>query len=222
MSPSRRDPSRRTQAERSATTVRKILDASADCLVRLGYTRTSTIEIAQAAGVSQGAVFRHFPTRLDLMVALAEDVAASILLRCSAALAEGEHFADPLRGLLDLLQEQCSDPRTFALYELIDGSRSDPELAHRVVEIWHELHARIVNAARKLPWSAETERSNVDAVVFVAMRVWEGEARFSAVVGDSSPVLDSTRKRITRILTAIFEQPLKIDWEADPLAASET
>ena len=152
------------------------------------------------------------------MTALAGDLAGSFLQRLDEALDAQADDADPLPALLEVLQRLCTEQSAFALYELIDGSRSDPDLARQVIEAWHELHARMVNRAAKLAWPVGTQRSDIDAVVFVTMRVWEAEARFRAVVGDASPVLDSTRQRITSILTAIFDQPLQIDWDVDTIA----
>jgi len=65
-------PPRRTQAERTATTRARLLDAAIDVLVDLGYARASTQEIARRAGVSRGAQLHHFPTREALVVAAVE------------------------------------------------------------------------------------------------------------------------------------------------------
>src|SRR5580700_1002942 len=46
---------RRTQQERSAAMRLRLLDAAVDCLHDLGYSRTTTIEVAARAGVSRGA-----------------------------------------------------------------------------------------------------------------------------------------------------------------------
>lgn len=202
------ESTRRTQAERSATTIRKILDSSIGLLITSGYARTSTIEIAHAADISQGAVFRHFPTRIDLMTAVAEDQAAAVLRRLDAGLKESDPACEPLPVLLDQLERLCTDPLVFAWYELIDGSRSDERLAGAVIEVWQRLQDAIVDRAMKLPWPSGTERSTIDSVVFISMRVWEAEARFREVVGDSAAVLGSTRQRYTELISAIFEESL--------------
>jgi AcrR family transcriptional regulator len=65
---------RRTQGERRETMTRRLLDAARDQLVLSGYAGATTARVCERAGVSQGALFRHFPTREALMVAVAEDV----------------------------------------------------------------------------------------------------------------------------------------------------
>ncbi|NED60867.1 TetR/AcrR family transcriptional regulator, partial [Streptomyces sp. SID10244] len=62
-------PATRTQAQRTAATQAKVLDATVDALVELGYAGTTTQEVNRRAGVSRGALLHHFPTREALVVA---------------------------------------------------------------------------------------------------------------------------------------------------------
>src|SRR5687767_1563795 len=63
---------RRTQQQRREETRRRLLDATIQVLVEQGYARLTTVEVAQRAGVSQGAVFTHFDTKADLLAAAVE------------------------------------------------------------------------------------------------------------------------------------------------------
>ena len=56
-----------TQAERRATTQRRLLEATIDTIADVGYANASTPEIARRAGVSRGAQLHHFPTKADLV-----------------------------------------------------------------------------------------------------------------------------------------------------------
>ena len=64
----------RTQQQRRTETIGNLIDATIDSLCEKGYAATTVSEIVARAGVSSGALFRHFPTRLDLLVAAAEEV----------------------------------------------------------------------------------------------------------------------------------------------------
>src|SRR5688500_14099942 len=66
---------RRTQEERSATMRARLLDATIDCLIDLGYSATTTTVIADRAGVSRGAQLHHFPTKAELVSAAVEHLA---------------------------------------------------------------------------------------------------------------------------------------------------
>ena len=65
---------RRTQAERSAETRRKLIEAATDVLCERGYGNATMLEIAKRAGVSRGASQHHFGTRYDLFDAVAEQL----------------------------------------------------------------------------------------------------------------------------------------------------
>lgn len=72
---SRRDSSaeptytpRRTQAERSETTRKLLLEAAAKLIRKNGFGGLRTIEVAKLAGVSRGALLHHFPSKHALVV----------------------------------------------------------------------------------------------------------------------------------------------------------
>ncbi|MEH2549678.1 AcrR family transcriptional regulator [Bradyrhizobium sp. AZCC 2262] len=74
---SRRDSSaepkfapRRTQAERSETTRKRLLDAAVKLIRLKGFGGLRTIEVASVAGVSRGALMHHFPSKHALVVAV--------------------------------------------------------------------------------------------------------------------------------------------------------
>ena len=65
---------RRTQAERSGDTRRRILDAAVQLLGERGYAGLRTADVAAAAGGGKGAQTHHFPAKDDLVVAVVEHV----------------------------------------------------------------------------------------------------------------------------------------------------
>src|ERR1700727_1504376 len=74
------DQARRTRgvrgpnAERRATTRDKILAAAVRCLNDVGYAQTSTVRVAAEADVARGSLLHQFPTRIDLILAVAQHV----------------------------------------------------------------------------------------------------------------------------------------------------
>ena len=66
-------PVRRTQAERTAETRRRILDAVVESIAELGFQRTTATEIAKRAGVTWGAVQHHFGAKGGILEAVLED-----------------------------------------------------------------------------------------------------------------------------------------------------
>ncbi|MCM3515258.1 TetR/AcrR family transcriptional regulator [Nocardioides sp. P86] len=131
---------RRSQAERSAATRTRVLDATVASLLEKGHAATTLAEVQQRAGLARGTLLHHFPTRAALMVAVVEEVAARRLgvlgLRAGAAAGASAHErtdpqADPRTGwdaAVDLVQADLADPVFLAVLELWVAARTDPDL----------------------------------------------------------------------------------------------
>jgi AcrR family transcriptional regulator len=63
---------RRPQSERRAATRAGLLDAAEELFAERGFAGTSLADVAEAAGVSKGAIYHHFPSKDDLFLALLE------------------------------------------------------------------------------------------------------------------------------------------------------
>lgn len=119
---------RRSQEERTATTRGKLLDATIDCLFELGFTHTTTTEIAKRAGVSRGAQLHHFPTKAELVITAVDhlinrrrDEFVERFAALPADLRRPEAAIDMLWGIV-------SGPTFFAWLELMVAARTDSEL----------------------------------------------------------------------------------------------
>jgi len=130
--PERRPPQRRrTQAERSEDTVERLIAATTACLCRDGYGATSVAEIAEAAGVSRGALQHHFDTKADLLFGVFERFSA-MLVRAVSEVPGGGGMGPRVAGLVDGLWALFAAPDYAAMLEILVGSRSDPQLRRRV------------------------------------------------------------------------------------------
>ena len=63
---------RRTQQERSDTTVSELLAAARELFASDGYNATSIDAVAEAAGVTKGALYHHFSGKRELFKAVVE------------------------------------------------------------------------------------------------------------------------------------------------------
>lgn len=75
----------RTQAERSATTQRALVNAARRLWGARGYTEVGTPEIAEAAGVTRGAMYHQYADKAALFLAVLEAVEQEVIERLSAA-----------------------------------------------------------------------------------------------------------------------------------------
>ncbi len=80
---------RRTKEE-SLETRRAIIDAARDVFVAHGVTQTSLEQIAEAAGVTRGAIYWHFADKAELFYAMRDQVKIPLIDRSDVALAGDE------------------------------------------------------------------------------------------------------------------------------------
>jgi AcrR family transcriptional regulator len=125
----------RTQAERSASTKARLLDAAIECLTELGYAGLTTTEVARRAGVSRGAQIHHFPTKTDLVVAAVGHLFVRRLDEFRKAFADAPPGSDRLDEAIDLLWSMYCGPAFVSWLELWVAARSDPSLRTVVVDL---------------------------------------------------------------------------------------
>jgi AcrR family transcriptional regulator len=103
---------RRTQPERSAATRAALVSAARGLLTERGYAGVSTPEIAEAAGVTRGALYHQFADKQALLTAVVEQVEQAVTERLVATVA-AHAPADPLAALhiaVDAWLDLCADP----------------------------------------------------------------------------------------------------------------
>lgn len=142
---------RRTQEQRTAQTRAKLLDATIESLLAVGYAATTTRRVADLAGVSQGAQTHHFPYRVDLVTAAVERMAEQRVAGIERRLPELP--ADPrerVAALLDLLWEDYESDLVTVFVKVWVAAADDRELHDRLVPIERDLSRRIARLADRL------------------------------------------------------------------------
>jgi AcrR family transcriptional regulator len=89
---------RRTQPERSAATRRVLIAAARPAFAQRGYAAVSTPEIAQAAGLTRGALYHQFGDKQALFAAVTEEVERELTQRLVEVVAQRAP-SDPLTAL---------------------------------------------------------------------------------------------------------------------------
>ncbi|MBB6426716.1 TetR/AcrR family transcriptional regulator [Sphingopyxis sp. JAI128] len=130
---------RRSQAERTEETRRRAIDAAIRCLSRDGYTATTTIRVAEEAKISRGGMLHHFPTKTDLIVAVAEDVSRRLHEQRKARLMEVQSGIERFRALTGATWETSQGAEEMTLLEIMMASRGDAELAGRLPDVAQRL-----------------------------------------------------------------------------------
>jgi len=95
MTMSEQAPTRRSQADRSATTREALIRAARPLFAEHGYAGVGTETIVAAAGVTRGAMYHHFTDKTELFAAVFEAVEIDVTERlASDFFASGE--TDPV------------------------------------------------------------------------------------------------------------------------------
>ncbi|MFN8051687.1 MAG: TetR/AcrR family transcriptional regulator [Acidimicrobiales bacterium] len=153
-------PPRRTQQERRETTRSALLAAALDQLMQSGLAGFTTTEVCRRAGLSQGALFKHFDTKADLLAAVIEHLFEELRGDYEAAFSALTDDQRSAASGVGLLWEQMLDPRLAAAFELYTAARTDAVLQAALASVVsahvdriHELAASVlphVDAERRV------------------------------------------------------------------------
>ena len=144
-------PVRRSQAERRETTRAALMTAALEQLLFDGLAGFTTTEVCKRAGLSQGALFKHFDTKADLLAAVTEHLFDELRAEFESTFIDLPAARRNPRSGIELLWDQMLDARLAAAYELYTAARTDTDLraalepvvaAH--VERIHELAAALI------------------------------------------------------------------------------
>jgi AcrR family transcriptional regulator len=167
---------RRSQSERRAETRGRLLDATVESLITVGYAGTTIRHVTELAGVSQGAQSHHFPHRVDLVVSAFERLAEQRVERYGERARElsGERETR-LRALLDLLWEDFSSTVFTVAVKLWVAAAEDEELRRRLVPVERRIHANMARLSAEVAGDYGAE-PGFDRKLAVAMNTVAGLA----------------------------------------------
>ncbi len=193
---------RRTQEERREGTIRKLLDAATETLIDAGYAEASVQAICARAGVSQGALFRHFPTREALMVAVGEDVGNKTLERYRREFEALRGPSEPLVLAMRLVRTHCRSRLNLAWYELASAARTHSTLRKALEPVAARYHADIEALARDLlPGLASQLGDRFTVLVDTIVAIFDGEVVHRFLL--KRPRLDEARLELLTGLAAL-------------------
>jgi AcrR family transcriptional regulator len=205
--PARLRRRRGPNAERRRATRGKILAAAVDCLARTGYAQTSTVRVADAAGVARGSLLHQFPTRVDLILAVARHAARAQGAFIRDGLAELPAGRERFVGSVDVTWRAFQQPEARALLEIIIATRHDPELAERIPAFAEAFEAAIDSGARRFAIAMGLSDNGDEAVAerrltLVALRGLAIETMLSGQQAEPDAVLRLLRRSRERFFDA--------------------
>ena len=132
---------RRTQADRTATTRAALADAATEVLIERGWAAVTAIEVCNRAGVTRGAFHHHYSSLPELL--------ADALRRLYATFTTGKPALPiDLPSLIDATWDLVRQPRFKAVLEAWLAMANDPTLHAEIGPVVLEF-ASLVNPEGK-------------------------------------------------------------------------
>ncbi len=132
----------RPRATDSGDTKRRILDIAREMFSVHGYEVATNRDIASAAGITSGALYHYFGSKLDLYLAVHEDVQAGVYESFSNATMNLETFTEMFLAVLEVAH---------------DMNENDPSVARFVGAVRVDAQRHPEMAAALLPRSEQRE-----------------------------------------------------------------
>lgn len=196
----------RTQQQRREETVGRLLQACIDTIIEVGYARASAAVITKRAGVSVGALFRHFETMGDFMAATASEVLRRQLETFTKQVAEIPADRPALEAALAILRDITSGPVNAVLYELLIAARTDEKLRATLQHELGQYSAKIYDAARALPGADAFPGDTFPVVVALLTNVFDGAALVEGVLPQPE-IAEHRIPVLSALLTAAWPNP---------------
>lgn len=215
---------RRTK-EAALETRNRILDTAEQVFLKKGVSRTSLADLADAAGVTRGAIYWHFKNKADLFDAMMQRVC--LPMEEMPARARGDAADDPLAGVrscaLRVLHRLTTDPQCQRVFEIsrhkVEYVDEMEQLRERHIECRSECLAHIergLRAAAKKGLLAPSVNPRLAAVGLHALvdgliTNWVLDPKYLPLAKAAAPLIDGyingLRAPRTRPALAVVGRP---------------
>lgn len=120
------------QEERRARTIERLVLAAGRVIAEGGYERTTLETIASGAGVSKGAVYAHFDSKLDLFLLVVDSELAEADRRVERAAAAMDSAADVTDVAQTYLTGGPNGQHAGLMAEIWRVASAEPSVRHKI------------------------------------------------------------------------------------------
>jgi AcrR family transcriptional regulator len=174
----------------------QLLDAAKEVFTSKGYHAAAMDDIAEAAGVSKPVLYQHFPSKLDLYLALLDSSCERLVEIVTEALASTDHNADRVVATMGAFYEFVSSSAgefRFVFESDLTGEGRVQQRLWRVNDEIADAIAAVISEDTALP-GAESKLLAISLVGIaqVSARYW--------VSGDSAKIpLDEAKQLVSSL-----------------------
>lgn len=195
LAPSREKIEPTHQALKSAHTKARLVEATIRCLVKFGYSKTTTPKVAEEAGLSRGAMLHHFENGGQLMQATIVELHHK---RLRAFRRAAESKENSVRTLVRAYWEQLLRPNFIAFQELAIAARTDKDLSQILEPVRIEFRQRWYELAIQLfpEWQRDLAAFNLALVL--SQNLLEGLAINRLTHGVDEGMIEATLESLEK------------------------
>ena len=189
------DSPRATRMPRDQRRV-QLLEAANDVFTSKGYHAAAMDDIADAAGVSKPVLYQHFPSKLDLYLALLDLSCERLVEVVEAALDSTEHNADRVVATMGAFYEFVSSSSGQFRFVFESDLTGDGQVQHRLWQVNNEIAdaiAVVIAEDTALP----PEQSKLLAISLVGIA--QVSARYWVSGGPSKIALEEAKDLVSRL-----------------------
>ena len=174
----------------------QLLDAANEVFTSKGYHAAAMDDIADAAGVSKPVLYQHFPSKLDLYLALLDQSCERLVEIVEVALASTEDNADRVVATVAAFYEFVSSDSAefrFVFESDLTGDRAVQQRLSRVNADISDAIAEVIAEDTSLP----VEQAKLLAVCLVGIA--QVSARYWISGGTSSVTVDEAKQLVSSL-----------------------
>jgi AcrR family transcriptional regulator len=146
----------------------QILDAACDCVRQAGFHGASMAEIAKAAGLSVGQIYRYFENKEAIIGAIVGQDLAEMRAKFAEMESRPGDLVDAMAEHLPEAVDKCFDPGRAALtLEVLAEAARNPKVAAivRAADEQERAYAQVMlDRSRKPEWSEAEFQARCEAV----------------------------------------------------------
>lgn len=197
------NPRKKPRQRRSRDTIDTIFEATIQVLLANGFDQTTTLQIAERAGVSIGSLYQYFPNKRALLAAIVRRHVGGVVDATIAA-CESVHGA-PIQAMCATTMRAFVDAKTRrpdvsrALYLPTAAVNGDDIVKEESIRCAQAIHDMLVTAS-----DAKFEQPQVVSRVLVASIV--GPTRAAIEAGGSRSTFDALKLHLTALCVGYLKE----------------
>jgi AcrR family transcriptional regulator len=188
------------QARKSEATREQIISATINCIIEHGYSNTTTMKIAERAGLSRGATLHHFPAKMDIIRATVDYLHRKRLQAFRRTIKELPKDADMVHLAVQSYWANVNHPVYVVFFELSAAARTNAELRSILRPAQLAFDQEWYRTACDLFPEWQSDKEAFDLALNLSQQLMEGMA---------ISFLTHTRDESKQQLLAYLEQKLK-------------